>query len=58
MTKKKVDPIADIQKVIEWARMPKRKLAYLHFPAGPELQAAYWIEWAEQELKPKRKAVA
>lgn len=39
--------IADAECVIAWARDPNRKPASLAFTAGPERQAAYWIEWAE-----------
>lgn len=39
--------IADAERVIAWARDPNRKPASLAFTAGPERQAAYWIEWAE-----------
>ena len=41
------DCIADFQRVVEWAKSKNRKPANLAFTAGPERQAAYWIEWAE-----------
>lgn len=40
------DSIADASRVIEWARSNPRKPASVAFTAGPERQAAYWIEWA------------
>ena len=41
------DCIADFQRVVEWAKSKNRKPANLAFTAGPERQAAYWIEWAK-----------
>ena len=41
------DCIADFQRVVEWAKSKNRKPANLAFTAGPERQAAYWIELAE-----------
>lgn len=41
--------IADGARVIAWARDPNRKAANLAFTAGPERQAAYWIEWAQTQ---------
>lgn len=38
---------ADAARVVEWATSTPRKAAALTFTAGPERQAAYWIEWAE-----------
>ena len=38
--------IADFNRVAEWAKSANRKPAQLAFTAGPERQAAYWIEWA------------
>lgn len=38
--------IADASRVLSWARDPARKSPGLAFTAGPERQAAYWIEWA------------
>lgn len=40
--------IADAARVIEWARSNPRRPANSAFTAGAERQAAYWIEWAEQ----------
>jgi len=39
--------IADAARVIEWASTPNRLPANTAFTAGPERQAAYWIEWVE-----------
>ena len=39
--------IADASRVMAWAREQPRRPAHLAFTAGPERQAAYWIEWAE-----------
>lgn len=44
--------VADAARVIAWATDPNRKRANLAFTAGPERQAAYWIEWAQQEWMP------
>lgn len=44
--------VADAARVIEWAMDPNRKRANLAFTAGPERQAAYWIEWAQQQWRP------
>ena len=38
---------ADAARVIAWAREQPRRPAATAFTAGPERQAAYWIEWAE-----------
>ncbi len=46
-TQHRADCIADFQRVVEWAKSKNRKPANLAFTAGPERQAAYWIEWAE-----------
>lgn len=40
------DERADAARVIEWATDPNRKPSHIAFTAGPERQAAYWIEWA------------
>lgn len=45
------EAVADSARVIEWAREKNRRPANSAFTAGPERQAAYWIEWAESELK-------
>lgn len=37
----------DTYRIVEWATSTPRKAAALAFTAGPERQAAYWIEWAE-----------
>ena len=42
--------IADAARVVAWARDPNRKPANTAFTAGPERQAAYWIEWTEQQI--------
>jgi hypothetical protein len=42
--------VADAAMVVEWAMTPNRKPAQLAFTAGPERQAAYWIEWVEARL--------
>ncbi len=39
--------VADAGRVIAWANEKPRKPANLSFTAGPERQAAYWIEWAQ-----------
>ena len=38
---------ADAARVVAWAREAPRRPAHTAFTAGPERQAAYWIEWAE-----------
>lgn len=43
--------VADANRVVEWASSQPRKPAQLAFTAGPERQAAYWIEWAESMMK-------
>lgn len=43
--------IADAARVIAWANDPQRQRANTAFTAGPERQAAYWIEWAESRMK-------
>lgn len=40
--------IANAARVLKWADERPRRAPNLAFPAGPERQAAYWIEWAEQ----------
>jgi len=50
----------DAARVLEWMRTPDRKPANLAFTDGPERQAAYWIEIAQQtteepELREKPK---
>lgn len=42
--------IADAARVIEWARSNPRRPANSAFTAGAGRQAAYWIEWAEQNM--------
>lgn len=42
--------IADATRVIAWAKDPNRIPAQLAFTAGPERQAAYWIEWTEMQV--------
>ena len=37
-------------RVIEWAKSNPRKPATIAFTDGPERQAAYWIEWALENL--------
>lgn len=44
--------IASADRVIAWATDPNRKPAINAFTAGPERQAAYWIEWAETRKLP------
>ncbi len=39
--------VADAARVLAWAREKPRRPATSAFTAGPERQAAYWIEWAE-----------
>ncbi len=39
--------VADAGRVLAWAREKPRRPAQSAFTAGPERQAAYWIEWAE-----------
>ena len=41
--------VADFDRVVAWARSHPRKPAVLAFTAGPERQAAYWIEWTERQ---------
>ena len=41
---------ADAGRVLEWMRTPNRKPANLAFTDGPERQAAYWIEIAQQRV--------
>jgi len=41
---------ADAARVLEWMRTPNRKPANLAFTDGPERQAAYWIEIAQQRV--------
>lgn len=41
---------ADAGRVLEWMRTPDRKPANLAFTDGPERQAAYWIEIAQQRV--------
>lgn len=41
---------ADPVRVIKWAKSTIRKPAVLAFTDGPERQAAYWIEWAWNNL--------
>jgi hypothetical protein len=38
---------ADAAAVVAWAKEKPRRAAHIAFTAGPERQAAYWIEWAE-----------
>ena len=38
---------ADSAAVVAWAKERPRRAAHIAFTAGPERQAAYWIEWAE-----------
>lgn len=45
--------IANAARVIAWAQDPDRKPATTAFTAGPERQAAYWIEWAWQKAQRK-----
>lgn len=42
---------ADAGRVIAWAKDPIRKTPNTAFPAGPEREAAYWIEWARAPLE-------
>ena len=53
--KDKQDCAADGARVIEWARKKPRPPANVAFTAGPERQAAYWIEWAESSLRTRDK---
>ena len=46
------EEIADAAKVIAWASKEKRLPPHLAFTAGPERQAAYWIEWAVSWMTP------
>ena len=39
--------VADAASVLMWAQEKPRRPANTAFTAGPERQAAYWIEWAE-----------
>lgn len=48
-------PECDAARVIEWMRTPNRKPAQTAFTAGPERQAAYWIEIAQQDHFPDAK---
>jgi len=43
----KASDVADAAQVIAWARSNPRPPANSAFTAGPERQAAYWIEWAQ-----------
>lgn len=43
--------VADAARVIAWAKSNPRKPANIAFTAGPERQAAYWIEWTEKQNK-------
>lgn len=47
---KREHDIADAARVIAWAREAQRKPAHAAFTAGPERQAAYWIEWALSQV--------
>jgi hypothetical protein len=44
---------AEADRVLAWARSRPRKPAMLAFTAGPERQAAYWIEWAWANPPPR-----
>jgi hypothetical protein len=44
---------ANPARVLEWMRTPNRKPAQTAFTAGPERQAAYWIEIAQGESRPQ-----
>lgn len=39
--------VADAGRVLAWAQETPRRPANAAFTAGPERQAAYWIEWSE-----------
>jgi len=41
--------------VIAWALATDRKPAANAFTAGPERQAAYWIEWCESQFGKRAK---
>jgi hypothetical protein len=41
----------DVARVLEWMRTPNRKPAQLAFTAGPDRQAAYWIEIGQDEIR-------
>lgn len=44
----------DAGRVLEWMHSEDRKPANTAFTAGPERQAAYWIEIGQDALKPRR----
>lgn len=50
MGKEMSTEIADASRVLEWMRDPNRKPAQLAFTHGPERQAAYWIEIAQDRI--------
>lgn len=41
--------VADAGRVLAWAQETPRRPANAAFTAGPERQAAYWIEWSESK---------
>ena len=41
---------ANAAMVITWARSPNRSPANVAFPEGPERQAAFWVEFTEQQF--------
>lgn len=43
--------VSDAEAVIAWATSEDRKPSIHAFTAGPERQAAYWIEWAENRSR-------
>lgn len=48
---------ANRSRVMEWLNSNPRKPAVQAFSEGPERQAAYWCEIAEERIKLMRKAV-
>lgn len=43
----------DAPRITDWAMSSPRKPANVAFTAGPERQIAYWIEWAQEQVKRK-----